>query len=92
MTTTREDFEKHFRPTIRQQKRHTTGDYRDPDIQAKWVGWQAGRAATIEEAARLCEEAELLFGIDVWMQSTKQEISARTGRALADKVRGLKLR
>ena len=49
MTDTHDDFERHFKPTIRQQKRHMNGDYRDPDIQAKWLGWQAAQGACIQE-------------------------------------------
>jgi hypothetical protein len=48
MTAIRDNFERHFQLTIRQQKQRMNGDYRNTDILAKWQRWQtrAGRKAS----------------------------------------------
>ena len=40
-----------------------------------------------EACAKLCEEAEIPFDIDVWLRSTKKEMTAATALALAAAIR-----
>lgn len=53
MTDTREQFEAHFDLTERQLKRDNYGDYTDPYVQHRWVGWQRAMAVSAKDAARL---------------------------------------
>lgn len=48
------------------------------------------RNQALEEAARHCESAELLFDVDELMQRTKKELTAITANMLAEGVRALK--
>lgn len=42
-----------------------------------------------EEAAKVCESKELAFNIDVWISSTKKEMTAHTANGLADAIRAI---
>lgn len=48
------------------------------------------RDQALEDAARHCESAELLFDVDELMQRTKKELTAITANMLAEGVRALK--
>jgi len=48
------------------------------------------RDQALEDAARYCESAELLFDVDELMQRTKKELTAITANMLAEGVRALK--
>lgn len=52
----REAFERiHCGGNARITRRNEHGDYVSPAIQDAWAGWQAARAAALEEAAEVCE-------------------------------------
>jgi hypothetical protein len=44
----------------------------------------------LEEAATLCETAEIPFDISVWQSTSKQGMSGKTALALAERIRALK--
>ena len=48
---------------------------------------EQARAEEREACAKVCEEAEIPFDIDVWMNSTKKEMTAATANALAAAIR-----
>jgi hypothetical protein len=48
-----------------------------------------GKSEGLEEAAKVCEMAELVWDIDTWMEATKKQISALTARSLADRIRAI---
>lgn len=41
----------------------------------------------VEQAALICEQSEIPFNIEVWLDSTKREISSLTARSLASLIR-----
>jgi hypothetical protein len=47
------------------------------------------RAEALEEAARVAEEGLFPFDVDVWLTSTKKEMTAHTARAIAAAIRAL---
>lgn len=63
-----------------------TGQYVTNDASREDALEQA-RAEEREACAKECEEAEIPFGIDVWMNSTKKEMTAATANALAAAIR-----
>lgn len=42
-----------------------------------------------EKAVQACETAELLFDIEMWLNSTKKEMTAHTAVALAEVIRAI---
>ncbi|MDD2341556.1 MAG: hypothetical protein PHV54_01525 [Tolumonas sp.] len=40
-----------------------------------------------ERCARICEQSEIPFDLELWRLSTKKEMTAHTARALADLIR-----
>ncbi len=56
----REAFERiHCGGNKRITRRNEHGDYLSPAIQDAWAGWQAARAAALEEAAEVCEARKI---------------------------------
>ena len=41
----------------------------------------------VKECSNVCEDTALMFDIDVWLNSTKKEMSAKTALALADEIK-----
>lgn len=50
----------------------------------------AARIAALEEAAKICEQTELHFSTEVWLNSTKLGMSVNTANGLADVIRAAK--
>lgn len=48
---------------------------------------EAARMAEREACAKVCEQSEIPIPIDVWLGSTKKEISKHTALALANYIR-----
>lgn len=57
---------------------------------ASQEGAHAARNAVLEEAAKVCETAEIPFDVEVWRTTTKQGMTGKTALALAAAIRALK--
>lgn len=68
----------------------------DPDYDRYLEGHMLALGAWIESqkqereaCAKVCEETELAFDIDIWCESTKKEMTAHTANGLADAIRAI---
>lgn len=98
MTDTREQFEQHFKLTIRQKARNKLGIYSDPLTRAGWDGWQAREqfltvqepkpAAKAERLAELQREIADLMAYDEHTDHLPAPLNGHSERdALAERIR-----